>query len=134
MTHQEDRFERHAAQRQFMANLYNAGSGLLNSLQTTETTQSVNKESQAQHTILFKWNEQRQSVPVAARAPALAATTAPRIQIRSHPTQSDLVQRFAAVFTPFMSTSTAACQADFFQPAEVKKAPEPTKTWGQWFK
>lgn len=70
-------------------------------------------------------------VPAAAAAPPpvpiAAATTTPRIRIQSHPTQSELVQRFVSVFSP-LSTATrfAACE-----PEEPKKAPEPT--WGRWF-
>ena len=119
------RLERHASQRQFMSNCYNAGTSLLNSMQTTQTTQHVQKEQQAQQTNLFQWFEQRQSIPVAAPVPVAAPTT----NLRSHPTQSDLVQRLASIFTPFsMATSVAACE-----PVKPMEAPEPTSTWGRWF-
>lgn len=127
-TGRDNNDERHPAQRRLMANLYIAGSNLLNSSWSTETTQSLQKEQQAQRTTLFQWYEQRKSAAAAAPpVPIAAATTTPRIRIQSHPTQSELVQRFVSVFSP-LSTATrfAACE-----PEEPKKAPEPT--WGRWF-
>ncbi|CAJ1946754.1 unnamed protein product [Cylindrotheca closterium] len=50
----------------------------------------------------------------------------PTITIRSHPTQSDLVQRFASIFTPLsMSTSVVACDAEEQQSFEATP-------WGRW--
>ncbi|CAJ1946756.1 unnamed protein product [Cylindrotheca closterium] len=119
------RFERHASQRQFLSNCYNAGTSLLNSMQTTETTQHVQQEHQAQFTSMFQWFEQRESV--AAPVPVAVSTIAPATNLRSHPTQSDLVQRFASIFSPLsMATSVAACE-----PVKPMKAPE--STWGRWF-
>ncbi|KAL3936245.1 MAG: hypothetical protein SGBAC_008403 [Bacillariaceae sp.] len=124
----ETRFQRHASQTQFMSHCYNTGTSLLNSMQTTQSTQPVQKEQQhqAQHIpSLFQCFEQRQRVPVAAPVHVANATIAPARKLRSHPTQSNLVQRFASIFSPFMDTNIAACEP------QKTKAPEPT-SWGRW--